>query len=338
MSSRLDRSVGMGEMRVVRSPEHLEIRGLGSCIAVALHDPLQRLGGLAHVVIPRRLPNVPPAPAWAATDAVPALLAAMEAEGARATRIVARIAGGASMFPGPSKGFEVGVENANVVETLLRERGIPLLSRQVGGHASRSVRLDAENGRLDVRALDRQASRLRRATGQDPTEAARILLEAAAAPLSDLLQRPVAVEASGRHDLTAPEAVAFLGPGTSMRWSRLGYGGSAGPGEVHLVVPDLHARRVDDELRARLDEPPSEGSAVDEVLNIMATHVLTALARLWNATLRPEALETRRALTPQVVRALQLEPGASVRVAHARLHVEGAFHGADLALLGRDLP
>ena len=338
MSARLDRSVGMGELRVVRAPEHLEIRGLGSCIAVALHDPLQRLAGLAHVVIPRRLPNVPPAAAWAATDAVPALLAAMEAEGARATRIVARLAGGASMFPGPAKGFEVGVENANVVEALLREHGIPVLSRQIGGHASRSVRLDAENGRLDVRALDGPVARSRRAEGADPTEAARILLEAAVAPLSDLLQRPVAVEASGRHDLTGPEAAAFLGPKTAMRWSRLAYAGPEGPGELHLVIPDLHARRVDDELRARLDEPAGEGSAVDEVLNIMATHALTALARMRDATLRPEGLATRRALTPHLVRALRLDPGTSVRVAHARLHVEGAFHGADLALLGMSLP
>ncbi|HWH08455.1 MAG TPA: chemotaxis protein CheD, partial [Candidatus Thermoplasmatota archaeon] len=261
-----------------------------------------------------------------------------EAQGARATRLVARIAGGAAMFPGPFKGYEVGRANADVVEALLREMGIPLLSRQVGGHASRSVRLHADDGRLEVRAVDGLGLRPPRRRADDPEEAARLLLEAAAAPLSDLLHRPVVVEPSGLHDLGAAEAVAFLGPRTAMRWSRLLYAGPDGQDEVHVVIPDLHATRVDAELRARLDEPPAEGTAVDEVLNIMATHVLTALARMRRATLRPEALATRRALTPDIVDALRLGPGGSVRVAHARLHMEGAFRGVDLAVLGRALP
>lgn len=329
--------VGMGELKVAKAPNSLEIRGLGSCIALALYDPLQRLAGLGHVVIPRPLANTPPAPGWAATDAVPALIEALERSGGRTNRLVARLAGGSSMFPGTYKGYEVGRENANVVERLLREHGIPVISRQIGGHASRSVRLDADSGRFDVETV-RMATARRLAVADDPTEAARILLEAAARPLADLLQRPVMVEPTGRHELTRAGVAAFLGPHTPMYWSRLGYDGPAGRDELYVVIPDLHARRIDEELRSRVDEGAEPGSAIAEVLNIMLSHVLTALARLLDETLRPTGISTHRGRTPDMLQSTAFRDEEDVAVAHARVHLQDAFHGADLAILGRRLP
>lgn len=329
--------VGMGELKVAKVPECLEIRGLGSCIALALYDPFQRLAGLAHVVIPRPLANAPPAPAWAATEAVPRLIDALEEQGGRANRLLARMAGGSSMFPGITKGYEVGRENADVVEALLRARGIPVVSRQVGGHLSRSVRLWADTGRFDVDAI-RVATARAWPGSRDPTEAARTLLESAARPLSDLLQRPVAVDESGRYDLAARDAVAFLGPRTRMRWSRLAYDTREGPEELHLVVPDLHARRIDEELRARLAEPGEEGSAIDEVLNIMLSHALTALSKMQRETFPPRSLVTRSGSTQDVLDSVGLGERDVVPVVHARMHLHGAWRGADLAVIGRGLP
>ena len=73
--------------------------GLGSCVAIMLHDRQVKVGGLAHVLLPE--------PALArdrdnfakfATTAVPMLMEELEALGARARRLEARLAGGASMF------------------------------------------------------------------------------------------------------------------------------------------------------------------------------------------------------------------------------------------------
>lgn len=327
----------MGELKVARSPDSLEIRGLGSCIALALYDPLQRIAGLAHVVIPRPLENAPPTPGWAATDAVPALIEMLERHGARASRLIARLAGGASMFPGNIKGFEVGRENADVVERLLLDRRIPVLSRQVGGHASRRVRLHADTGRFEVESISTQPMRPR-PRREDPTEVARTLLEAAVAPLSDILQRPVAVDSTGRHELAGAEIVSFLGRRTPLRWSQLAYVSAAGADQLHLVIPDIHAHRIDAELRARLDDAGEEGSAVTEVLNIMLSHVLTALAKMQNRTLRPESLTTHRGTTPDVVESLGPVEDDMIAVAHARIHLQDAFRGAELALLARRLP
>lgn len=329
--------VGMGAIAVTRAPGTLEIRGLGSCIALALHDPLQRLAGLAHVVIPRPLPTAPPAIAWAATTAVPALLEAMERQGGRTGRLVARIAGGSTMFPGPKKGYEVGPENADIVEALLHAYKIPILSRQVGGRESRSVTLHAEDGRLDVRTVAPTPRRRARAEGTDPGEGVRILLESIASPLSDILQRPVVVEAAGRYDLTQPETIDFLGT-SEMRWSRTRFTSPQGAESLHLAIPELHAERIDEELRQRLPEGVDPGAAIDEVLNIMLTHGVTALARLRAATLRSTSMDLHRGTTRELVASLGANPAAKVRVAHARIHLEGSFRGAEMALLGGAIP
>ena len=329
--------VGMGELAVAKAPGALEIRGLGSCIALALYDPLQRLAGLAHVVIPRALPNAPPARAWSAPDAVPALIGAMQESGARMGRLVARLAGGSSMFPGIHKGYEVGRANAEAVEAILRRHRIPVLSRQVGGHFSRHVRLHADDGRLDVRSTDLDLAGPRR-VGEDPTDAVRTLLQAVAAPLSDMLQRPVVVETAGRHQLDGPQTRAFLGEDAEMRWSQVTYLAGEGLSRLTLALPDAHARRLDEELRSRLSPPVQEDAAIEEVLNIMLSHGLTALSKMQGPPYRPQALVPGRGATRALVAALGLRRGAQTRLAHARMHVEGAFRGAELALLGDGLP
>src|ERR1043165_1098889 len=70
--------VGLGELHVLREGE-LVAYSLGSCVAICLYDPLVKVAGMAHVV----LPAVPEkgagtAPGKFADTAVPALLAAME--------------------------------------------------------------------------------------------------------------------------------------------------------------------------------------------------------------------------------------------------------------------
>jgi chemotaxis protein CheY-P-specific phosphatase CheC len=79
-------------------------------------------------------------------------------------------------------------------------------------------------------------------------------------------------------------------------------------------------------------------SAVAEVLNIMLSHALTTLARLQGTTFRPQAILVQSGPTEQLVASLPRGPAATVRVAHARLHLEGAFHGAEMALLGAGIP
>ena len=44
--------VGMADLNVVKSPDKITTLGLGSCVGVAIRDPITKVGGLAHVMLP----------------------------------------------------------------------------------------------------------------------------------------------------------------------------------------------------------------------------------------------------------------------------------------------
>jgi chemotaxis protein CheD len=130
--------------------------GLGSCIAIMLHDPVALVGGLAHVLLPspalsRREQN----PAKCPQTALPLLLEQMARLGASPRRITARIAGGASMFAGLSAPGTVNMGERNVVATrnALRDAGIPLVATDVGCDYGRTVRFRVADGRIDISSV-----------------------------------------------------------------------------------------------------------------------------------------------------------------------------------------
>ena len=45
-------SVNIAQMKISKPPDVLVAMGLGSCIGVALYDPLLKIGGMLHVLLP----------------------------------------------------------------------------------------------------------------------------------------------------------------------------------------------------------------------------------------------------------------------------------------------
>ena len=91
--------VGMADYKVGRSPSTLISYGLGSCIGVSLYDPIRKIGGLLHIMLPdstqaRASDN----PAKFADTGIPLMINDVVALGATRARLVAKIAGGAQMF------------------------------------------------------------------------------------------------------------------------------------------------------------------------------------------------------------------------------------------------
>ena len=132
--------------------------GLGSCVAIVLHDRQARVGGLAHVLLPdptlaRDRENL----AKFAATAVPMLADELAALGARAARLEARIVGGAKMFatlmvPGS---LNMGERNIRATREALAKAGIPLLGEAVGGDFGRSVRFNVGEGSTLVSSVGR---------------------------------------------------------------------------------------------------------------------------------------------------------------------------------------
>ena len=145
--------VKVAELAVGRGEDVLVTVGLGSCVAIMLHDPEANVGGLAHVLLPSRaLTRSADRPAKFPHAAVPTLLERMVELGASSRRVVARLAGGASMFASlsPPGTIQMGERNLVSARQVLNAHNIPIVGEAVGGDFGRTVRLHCAGGRVEV--------------------------------------------------------------------------------------------------------------------------------------------------------------------------------------------
>ena len=155
--------VHVAEYKVGGAGDTLITIGLGSCVAVALYDADAKVGGLSHILLPspalsRRDPN----PGKFPQTAIPLLVQHMTARGARASRITARLAGGASMFTNlqPAGTIQMGERNLVAVRAALTHHGIPLVGSAVGGDFGRTIRFYVDDGRIEVSTVRRGVTHL----------------------------------------------------------------------------------------------------------------------------------------------------------------------------------
>ncbi|NOZ58192.1 MAG: chemotaxis protein CheD [Euryarchaeota archaeon] len=146
------RNVGIGEYVVAKSPAVLVSLGLGSCVGVAMYDPVSRVGGLAHVMLPSingtaRVAN----PGKYADAAIKLMLEEMVRKGAARERIVAKIAGGATMFRNCTS--SIGERNVESVREVLKREGIRIVGEDTGRDYGRSIEFDLSTGELLVRSF-----------------------------------------------------------------------------------------------------------------------------------------------------------------------------------------
>ena len=151
-----DQHVRIAHHAVARGSGRLVTIGLGSCVAIALHDARFRVAGLAHVLLPD--PSVARDPsnlARFASTAVPMLVEEMRAMGARGA-LTAKLAGGAALFGNMLSGGvagQMGSRNVAAAKTALAAAGISLVSEDTGGISGRSVTLDVNSGAMTVRSV-----------------------------------------------------------------------------------------------------------------------------------------------------------------------------------------
>lgn len=148
--------VGMADLNVCKAPDMLTTLGLGSCIGIALYDPVTKIGGLAHIMLPdsTQMKNNQNIAKFADTG-IEELVRKMVSIGASKQRMVAKIAGGAKMFEvsaGSSIG-NIGERNAEASKKKLKELGIPLRSADTGLNYGRTVELYTENGEFHIKSV-----------------------------------------------------------------------------------------------------------------------------------------------------------------------------------------
>ena len=148
--------VGIADLNLVLDPGTIMTIGLGSCIGIALYDRNKKVAGLSHIMLPdstqfKSASN----PMKFADSAIPLLVEKMKDQGCRKQNIVAKIAGGASMFNFSDKSIisDIGKRNSDAVKKALKEIGIPIIAEDTGGDKGRTMILEASTGKVTLKIV-----------------------------------------------------------------------------------------------------------------------------------------------------------------------------------------
>ncbi|MHA2252853.1 MAG: chemotaxis protein CheD [Candidatus Kariarchaeaceae archaeon] len=154
-------SARIGEVVSGKPPDILVALALGSCVGVIIYDPKNKAATLAHVALPEQLfsrktqnPDTLNFPGRYADSAVPECLTMLKKHGANMKNLHAKIAGGSRMFGTKDllgAGLNIGDRNAIAVKEILKQNGIKLVGKDVGGETSRTIKFNTKTQILTIK-------------------------------------------------------------------------------------------------------------------------------------------------------------------------------------------
>lgn len=149
-------TIGIAEYEISHSPDILRTI-LGSCVGVCLYDPVLKIGGMSHIMLPSHKDRSPAYKKYA-DSAIPMMIKEMEERGANRTRIKAKIVGGARMFSMSENSLmgEIGNNNVTKVKEVLGDLKIEIVASDTGGNYGRTIDFYLENGMVKIRTLGMQ--------------------------------------------------------------------------------------------------------------------------------------------------------------------------------------
>lgn len=146
-------NVGIADLGIDRAPNTLRTI-LGSCVGVCLYDPEIRLGGLSHIMLPSSKKLTNNIKKYADT-AIPYMIDEMVKLGGVRIRMIAKIAGGSTMFRHTENSVigDIGKNNISCVREILTALKINIVSEDVGGDYGRTIDFYLETGELKIKTI-----------------------------------------------------------------------------------------------------------------------------------------------------------------------------------------
>jgi len=147
--------VGISDMKASNNPDDVLITySLGSCLGLVLYDPVARVAGMLHCMLP--LSSIDPQkarqnPYMFVDTGVPLLFKEVYALGAQKKRIIVKAVGCSSLLD-EKEFFKIGERNFTVLRKLLWKNDILIEKQDVGGNISRTVSIAVSNGRVVVKS------------------------------------------------------------------------------------------------------------------------------------------------------------------------------------------
>lgn len=142
-------TVGVGDLKITYSPNVLKTL-LGSCIGIVLHDPVKKVGGLLHVMLPRKNGRDLKITKYA-DPGLPYFISQMVINaGALRGSLYAKIFGGAKMFETNGM-LNIGESNEVEVRRILKDEGIKILASRTGGTKGYNISFNTHTGDVTCR-------------------------------------------------------------------------------------------------------------------------------------------------------------------------------------------
>jgi chemotaxis protein CheD len=145
-------------IHVVQGSHHVEAREnvflttiLGSCVAACMRDPVARIGGMNHFLLPEG-EGTSRDSLQAGVHAMELLVNGLLQAGARRDRLEAKLFGGARMIAGLS---DIGQRNAEFAQTFLKREGITFAGGSLRGSHARRIQYWPYTGRARQLMVDR---------------------------------------------------------------------------------------------------------------------------------------------------------------------------------------
>jgi chemotaxis protein CheD len=148
-------TIGIAEMQVSEAPAAFVTYALGSCVGICLYDPVRKVGGLGHILLPTFPKENPNDRIYRYADTcLPEMVKEMERSGCLRSRMTAKIAGGAKMFHvADDSGFgNIGMRNVAAVRDVLQKLQVRIVAEDTGLNYGRTVYFYTEDGTMVVKS------------------------------------------------------------------------------------------------------------------------------------------------------------------------------------------
>lgn len=149
--------VGIAGLHVASTDgDEIVTYALGSCLGITMYDPLSKVGGLVHVMLPDSAIDKTKAqkqPGMFVDTGVPALLDEMARAGASRSRLRIAVAGGASQKMSGQDQFRIGERNMQAFDAWMAGAGLRVIAADVGGtNCARTMTLSVATGSVEIKA------------------------------------------------------------------------------------------------------------------------------------------------------------------------------------------
>jgi chemotaxis receptor (MCP) glutamine deamidase CheD len=147
-------NINVGETHVSREPVEIKTL-LGSCVAACLYDPVAKVGGMNHFLLPHTESTHEIDRQRFGTHAMETLINGLMAQGADRRRLHGKLFGAGNVLGMVNRRPSVGEQNATFAIEFFKTEGITLEASRLGGNSGMEVRFHPHSGKAFVRDISR---------------------------------------------------------------------------------------------------------------------------------------------------------------------------------------